>query len=43
LQADPAPGWNKQLMITYEFHGQRRMFSTGEGGGVSVKALIEQH
>ena len=39
LHADPLPHWNKQLLIIYEWHGQRRMFSAGEGGRVSLAAL----
>jgi uncharacterized protein YceK len=40
LHADPTPGWNKALVIVYEFKGRRRIFSTGEGGKVSAKILI---
>lgn len=41
LQADPTPGWNKALIIVYEFKGQRRVFSCGEGGRVSAEILIQ--
>jgi len=41
LEADPAPGWNKQLTIIYEFQGKRHLFTTGEGGHVSVAGLQE--
>lgn len=41
LVADPTPGWNKALVIVYEFKGQRRTFTTGEGGRVSAEILIE--
>jgi hypothetical protein len=41
LKKDPTPGWNKQLVIIYEFHGQRQMLSTGEGGTVKLAALRE--
>jgi hypothetical protein len=41
LQADPAPGWNKALVVVYELDGRRRIFSTGEGGTVSVGRLLE--
>jgi hypothetical protein len=42
LQADPTPGWNKALVIVYEFKGHRHVFTTGEGGKVNVDLLIEQ-
>jgi hypothetical protein len=41
LATDPTPGWNKALVIVYEFKGQRRTFTTGEGGRVSAEILIE--
>jgi hypothetical protein len=41
LGADPAPGWNKQLTIIYEFQGRRHLFTTGEGGRVSAAGLRE--
>ncbi len=40
LGADPTPGWNKALVIVYEHDGRRRIFSTGEGGEVSVWRLV---
>ena len=42
LAADPTPGWNKALVIVYEFKGHRHTFATGEGGKVSVSALLEE-
>lgn len=42
LRTDPTPGWNKALVIVYEFKKQRRIFTTGEGGKVSVKCLLEK-
>ena len=39
LRADPTPGWNKALVIVYEFKGVRHIFTTGEGGGVSFEQL----
>jgi len=42
LHADPTPGWNKALVVVYEFKGHRNVFSTGEGGRVSVESLIQQ-
>jgi hypothetical protein len=42
LQADPTPGWNKALVIVYEFKGRRHVFTTGEGGRVNLDLLIEQ-
>lgn len=41
LRADPTPGWNKALVIVYEFKGQRRIFTCGEGGRVSADILIQ--
>ena len=40
LHADPTPGWNKELVIVYEFKGRRHIFMTGEGGKVSAEELI---
>ena len=40
LLADPSPGWNKALVIVYELDGRRRIFTTGEGGTVSVGRLL---
>ena len=42
LGADPTPGWNKALVIIHETNGQRRLFSTGEGGEVSAALLVKQ-
>jgi hypothetical protein len=42
VHADPTPGWNKALVIVYEFKGWRHIFTTGEGGKVSLEQLIEQ-
>ena len=42
LRADPTPGWNKALVIVYEFKGQRRIFTCGEGGRVSAEILIQE-
>ena len=42
LGADPTPGWNKALVIVYEFKRQRHTFATGEGGKVSLPVLIKQ-
>ncbi len=41
LNADPTPGWNKALVIVYEFKGQRRIFTTGEDGRVTAKLLTQ--
>ena len=41
LHADPTPYWNKALVIIYEVKGQRHIFTTGEGGGVSLEQLIQ--
>ena len=41
LLADPSPGWNKSLLITYEIDGRRALFIAGEGGKVSVPRLVE--
>ena len=40
LLADPTPGWNKALVIIYEYKGQRHLFASGEGGAVSAEILI---
>ena len=42
LHADPDPGWNKELVIIYEFKGRRHIFMTGEGGKVSVEELMHR-
>jgi hypothetical protein len=42
LHADPTPGWNKALVIVYEFKGRRHVFTAGEGGRVAVDLLIQQ-
>ena len=42
LHADPTPGWNKALVIVYEFKGHRHIFTAGEGGRVCVDLLIQQ-
>jgi hypothetical protein len=41
LAADPTPGWNKALVIVYEFKGYRHTFTTGEGGRVSASLLMD--
>ena len=41
LAADPTPGWNKALVIVYEYQGQRHTFTAGEGGKVSAAALLD--
>jgi hypothetical protein len=42
LAVDPTPGWNKALVIVYEFKGYRHTFTTGEGGRVSASVLVDQ-
>ncbi len=42
LHADPTPGWNKALVVVYEFKGRRHVFTAGEGVRVSVEALIRR-
>ena len=42
LQADPTPGWNKALVVVYEFKGRRHTFSCGEGARVSAEILVQQ-
>lgn len=42
LNADPTPGWNKALIITYEYKDRRHTFTTGEGGKVNLQLLIRQ-
>lgn len=41
LLVDPSPGWNKALVVVYELDGRRQIFSTGEGGTVSVGRLLD--
>ena len=41
LGADPTPGWNKALVIVYEFKNYRHIFTTGEGGTVSASLLMD--
>ena len=40
LQADPSVGLIKEFMIVYEYAGQRRTFTTSEGGAFSRDLLI---
>jgi hypothetical protein len=40
LGDDPTPGWNKTLVIVYEFKRQRHILTTGEGDRVSVADLL---
>jgi hypothetical protein len=40
LGADPTPGWNKALVIVYEFKGHRHVFTAGENGAVTASALM---
>jgi hypothetical protein len=42
LHADPTPGWNKALVVIYEFKGRRYLFSAGEGDRVCADLLIQQ-
>jgi hypothetical protein len=42
LNADPTPGWNKALVIVFEYRGQRRIFTSGEGGKVSLQDLLNE-
>lgn len=39
LHVDPTPGWNKALVIVLEVKGDRRIFTTGEGGKVTLDIL----
>ncbi|HSJ04015.1 MAG: hypothetical protein ACAI34_16265 [Verrucomicrobium sp.] len=39
LKADPTPGWNKALVIVYDFAGKRQIYTTGEGGRVNADIL----
>ena len=40
LGTDPSPGWNKTLVIVYEFKHRRCLFTAGEGEKVNVPALL---
>jgi hypothetical protein len=39
LRADPAPSWDKTLVIVYESKGRRNVFTTSEGGRMSLEQL----
>jgi hypothetical protein len=41
LNTDPAPGWNKTLVIVYEAKGRRHILTAGEGDWVNAKLLLE--
>lgn len=41
LQTDPNPGWNKAYVTIYNYRGKRHLFCSGEGGKVSIPALIQ--
>lgn len=41
LKADPIPGWNKELIINYEYAGKRIMFHGGENSRVTYKMLLD--
>jgi hypothetical protein len=41
LQTDPSPGWNKTLVVLYEFRGRRHVLTAGEGKSVST-SILEQ-
>jgi hypothetical protein len=41
LHDDPTPGWNKELMIIYNYGWHRHIYMTGEGGKVSVAILAD--
>jgi hypothetical protein len=40
LLTDPTPGWNKALVIVFEYKGKRSLFTAGEGGRVSADLLV---
>lgn len=41
LHADPTPGWNKALIVVYEFKGKRHLLTVGEGGPFSAERLLQ--
>ena len=41
LKADPTPGWNKELIINYDYAGKRIMFHAGEHSRVTYKMLLD--
>jgi hypothetical protein len=41
LQADPTPGLRKEFMVVYEYGGQRRVFTTHDGGMCSRDLLVQ--
>jgi hypothetical protein len=42
LHADPTPGWNKALVLVYEYKGRRRLLAIGEGGQVTANILRQR-
>jgi hypothetical protein len=40
LGTDPSPGWNKALVMVYEFRHRRCLLAAGEGDSVSGPALL---
>jgi hypothetical protein len=40
LQTDPTPGLRKEFMVIYEIGGQRRTFTTYDGGACSRELLV---
>jgi hypothetical protein len=41
LKADPIPGWNKELVITYKYAGQRETYNAGENTRITYKILLD--
>jgi hypothetical protein len=41
LKADPIPGWNKELIITYKYASQRETYNAGENARITYKILLD--
>ena len=41
LGVDPIPGWNKELIINYNYRGQRVLYHAGENAHITYKILLE--
>jgi hypothetical protein len=40
LGADPIPGWNKELILNYNYRGQRVLYHAGENAHITYKILL---
>jgi len=42
LGSDPTPGWNKTLIVVYEFKRHRYVYSAGEGEKLNIPILLAE-